>query len=75
MTMPACPVQVIATYIIFTESSDSDGSIETGVFLTRLATSSALFVLGIKEQHKLTQVATQGIIEGVTNLMQVSYRD
>lgn len=40
--------------------------------LHRLAVTSALFILGLKEQHRLTQVATQAIIEGVTNLMQVS---
>jgi hypothetical protein len=32
---------------------------------------SALFILGSKERFKLTQVATEGIVEGVTNLMQV----
>lgn len=35
-----------------------------------LQNSSALFLLGIKEKYKLTQVATQGIVEGVTNLTQ-----
>lgn len=39
--------------------------------LSRLQHASALFILEIKEKHKLTQVATQGIIEGVTTLMKV----
>ena len=37
----------------------------------QLKKASALFILGSKERFKLTQVATQGIIEGTTNLMQV----
>ena len=32
--------------------------------------STALFLMGLKEKHKLTQVALQGVIEGVTSLMQ-----
>lgn len=39
--------------------------------MEELKKNSALFILGSKERFKLTQVATQGIIEGVTNLMQV----
>ena len=39
----------------------------------RLKEASALFILGSKERFKLTQVATQGIIEGATNLMQVCF--
>ena len=35
-----------------------------------LQRSSALFLLGLKEKHKLTQVAIQEIVEGVTNLTQ-----
>lgn len=31
---------------------------------------SALFLLGLKEKYKLTQVAIQGVIEGVSNLIQ-----
>ena len=38
----------------------------------RLQESAALFLLGLKEKQKLTQVTAQAIIEGVTNLMQVS---
>ena len=33
-----------------------------------LQKSSALFLLQLKEKHKLTQVALQGVLEGVTNL-------
>ena len=40
--------------------------------IERLKEACALFILGTKERFKLTQVATQGIIEGVTNLMQVT---
>ena len=32
-----------------------------------LQKSSALFLLGLKEKNKLTQVALQGVLEGVTN--------
>ncbi len=39
--------------------------------LNRLSKSAARFVLQTKEQHKLTQTAMQGIIQGVTCLMQV----
>ena len=35
-----------------------------------LQESTALFLMGLKEKHKLTQVALQGVIEGVTSLMQ-----
>jgi len=35
---------------------------------TPLLHSSALFILGLKEKYKLSQVAMQGIIEGVTSL-------
>lgn len=35
-----------------------------------LQSSSALFLLGLKEKYKLPQVAIQGIIEGVTSLIQ-----
>ena len=32
--------------------------------------SSALFLLGLKEKHKLTQVTIEGVIEGVSSLNQ-----
>lgn len=32
---------------------------------------AALFIMGLKEKFKLTQVAVQGIIEGMTGLVQV----
>jgi len=32
--------------------------------------SSAIFLLSLKEKYKLTQVALQGVIEGVTGLVQ-----
>lgn len=35
-----------------------------------LQNSSALFLLVLKEKYKLTQVAVQGVIEGVSNLNQ-----
>ena len=35
-----------------------------------LQKSSALFLLGLKENYKLSQVAVQGVLEGVTNLSQ-----
>jgi len=39
--------------------------------LQRLSRLSALFLLEIKEKYRLTQVAIQGMIEGMTNLIQV----
>lgn len=38
--------------------------------LSSIQESSSLFLMGLKEEHKLTQVALQGMIEGVTNLTQ-----
>lgn len=35
-----------------------------------LQTSSALFLMKIKEEHKLTQTALQGVVEGVTGITQ-----
>lgn len=35
-----------------------------------LQQSTALFLMGLKEKHKLTQVALQGVIDGATGLMQ-----
>ena len=35
-----------------------------------LQNSAALFLLGLKEKFKLTQVAIQGVIEGVSSLTQ-----
>ena len=35
-----------------------------------LQESTVLFLMGLKEKHNLTQVALQGVIEGVTSLMQ-----
>lgn len=33
--------------------------------------AAAAFILDVKEKFKLTQTATQGVIDGTTNLMQV----
>ena len=38
--------------------------------LCMLQKSSALFLLGLKEKHKLTQVAIQEILEQVTSVTQ-----
>ena len=32
--------------------------------------SAAMFLMGLKEKYMITQVALQGVIEGVTNLVQ-----
>ena len=32
--------------------------------------STALFLLGLKEKHKLTQAAVQSVVDGVTSLLQ-----
>ncbi len=39
--------------------------------LQHLARMSALFLFEIKEKYRLTQVAVQGMIEGIPNLIQV----
>ena len=39
--------------------------------VNRLQNSAALTILGLREKHKLTQLATQSIIEDTTSLMQV----
>ena len=43
---------------------------ESGISLEQLQKLSGTFLLGTKEKYKLSQVALQGIIEGVTSLMQ-----
>ena len=40
---------------------------------SKLSERAALFVMQAKEQYKLAQTAVQGIIEGVTCLMQVKH--
>ena len=35
-----------------------------------LQKSTALFLLGLKEKHKLTQAGVQSVVEGVTSLLQ-----
>ena len=35
-----------------------------------LQKSTALFLLGLKEKHKLTQAAVQSVVEGATSLLQ-----
>ena len=44
-----------------------------GNSLKELQDKAAIFILELKERYRLTQVATQGIIEGTTNLLQVSF--
>ena len=48
-----------------------DNSVAIQCSFEMLQRSSALFILGAKEQHKLTQSTVQGVIEGVTNLNQL----
>ena len=36
--------------------------------LSAIQTSSALFLMGLKEEKKFTQTALQGVIEGLTSL-------
>ena len=66
---------------IYTHHSDGDGDISEGndsdqqgdsgdISLEYLKECAALFLMGLKEKHKLTQVVLQGIIDGVTNLIQ-----
>ena len=47
-----------------------DSTIELSNKSQELVQNSAVFLLGLKEKYKLTQTAVQGVIEGVTNLMQ-----
>ena len=46
---------------------DTSGDQDAGVQVKQ----AALLILGLKEKFKLTQVAIQGIINGVTGLVQV----
>ena len=48
----------------------SDSTTETAPNPKDLLKSSALFLLGLKEKYKLTQASVQGIINGVTSLIQ-----
>lgn len=50
--------------------SDSAGHCFNSTSPEMLQRSSALFVLGLKEKHKLTQATIQGVIQGVTGIMQ-----
>ena len=52
------------------EDSVFQSSPEPQSVTAQLQRSSALFLLGLKEKHKLTQVALQGLIEGTTALVQ-----
>jgi len=45
-----------------------NGSIQSPALLFQK--SSALFLLGLKEKYKLTQISIQGIVDGVTSLTQ-----
>ena len=52
-----------------TNSSNGDGA-TTSLRSFTLQESSALFLMGLREKHKLTQVALQGVVDGATGLMQ-----
>lgn len=52
---------------------DNDGDVSDVSAMdtaSALQRSSALFLMGLKERHKLTQVALQGVVQGVTSLVQ-----
>ena len=56
-------------------SGESDWSLDVGEEKEAcsqevLQKSTALFLLGLKEKHKLTQAAVQSVVEGVTSLLQ-----
>lgn len=55
-----------------TEDYDDDrsGNLDSAEEHGNLKRFAAMFLLKIKEKHKLTQIALQGIIEGVTMLFQ-----
>lgn len=48
------------------------GSDTIGMNRDDLQKSSALFLMGLKEKHKLTQVSLEGVVKGVTSLVQCS---
>ncbi len=66
------------------DESDSEGEYEQGEYeelieleqpdlnttLCTLQRNSALFLMGLKEERKLTQTALQGVVEGITSLTQ-----
>jgi len=62
------------TVAVASTSSCSTSSVESVPLVIpnqeALKKSSALFLLGLKEKHKLTQVAIQDIVDNVTNLTQ-----
>jgi hypothetical protein len=56
-------------------STDPDGAhdqdhAELRTTMSTLQTSSVLFLMGLKEERKLTQTALQGVVEGATSLTQ-----
>lgn len=51
-------------------SSGSNSSESTATSIEDLQRHTALFLLGLKEKYKLTQAAIEGVIEGVTGLIQ-----
>ena len=55
------------------QSVESDCSLDVGqeeaCSREVLQKSTALFLLGLKEKHKLTQAAVQSVVEGVTSLL------
>ena len=55
------------------DGADGDG--DTGVTwemsgIQPSQRNAIMFLMGLKEKHMITQAALQGVIEGVTNLMQ-----
>ena len=53
-----------------TEAVTPEISTSQNVSMKELQMSAALFLMGMKENFKLTQVALQGVIDGVTGLTQ-----
>lgn len=59
------------------DEDGADGDGDTGATCEMSGTciqpsqrNAAMFLMGLKEKHMITQTALQGVIEGVTNLMQ-----
>lgn len=51
-------------------TSCSSGAVDGVVSSSSLQQSSVLFLLGLKEKHKLTQGSVTNLVEGVTSLTQ-----
>ncbi len=66
-------VNIHLIMLLIDEYRASDGNGDSEGTLSKLKEAAALTILGIKEKHKLSQLATQAVIDGMTTFTQVSY--